>query len=365
MADLDQTIELDAPPHDDEVKSILDKIKQARSTSLSPGDTSTFDQAEKDAQDLYNQRADRAEWLSLADRVGNAVTRMAAANSGLKSGVDLSHIDYGPGYDQKAALDRAGKDFGMSLERTGRQRTTQTEADKLKREQSDREAEGLAKDYDFAKYKYGQGTDTYQQGLKDKEANQRRKEELAFQGAREDKRDLRSENRLEQEKQHQSTVLKAKDLQDQLKTAQQDADAASQAAQILSSSDDLSKKNAEKLMATYPTAMAKAGITPEQMSSIQERATKKGLFWDNIDPKERQRLINEELIKPKQEQVRNLRQALDNLIGGKSTPDQPPTIAAQGVEPTDDMVKKYTSMYPSVSPDQAKDILKRRLNGGK
>lgn len=301
-------------PSDKEMRSVLEALQAAKSMSASPADTADLDTQAKDAQRLYNDRADRAEWLSLADRIGNALVRINAANSGLKSGVDMTKINYGPGYDASAAEQRAARDYEMSLKNIGQSRSDRTYNQKLEQDRLDREARALEPRYDFEKYKYGQETDTYQQSLRDAETFKRRKEELASQEARDLTKEGRQTKKEEKSEDKQLRALQVTDLQKQIASAQSEAQAASQAAQILSSQDDLSKKSAEKLMSSYPGIMAKAGITPEQMTAIQEQATEKGFIWDSVDNKKRQQLIQEQLIKPKQEQITNLRKALDGIL---------------------------------------------------
>jgi hypothetical protein len=308
-------------PSEKEVQSVLEALQRARAMSASPADTADLDVQAKDAQRLYNDRADRAEWLSLADRIGNALVRINAANAGLKSGVDMTKINYGPGYDASAAEQRAARDYEMSLKNIGQGRSDRTSAQKLEQDRLDREARALEPKYEFEKYKYGQKTDTYQQSLRDAEALKRREKELTSQEARDLSREKRLSKADQEREDKQLRSLQVTDLQKQIASAQSEAQAASQAAQILSGQKDLSKKNADKLMSSYPGIMAKAGITPEQMTAIQEQATEKGFLWDSVDEKKRQQLIQEQLIKPKQEQITNLRKALDGILGkGDSSP---------------------------------------------
>lgn len=308
-------------PSDQEVRKVLDRIKAAREKSADPVDQQEFDKQEQEAQRLFDERANRAEWLGLADRIGNALVRIGAANAGLKEGVDLSQINYGKGYDQQAALDRAAKGYEMSIGQTGRRRKGALEQQSYQQDRLDREASSLAPELDFQKSKYGNQYDTYQQSLRDAASDKRRQSEITSQESREEARNKareeRDKKRLEEAEDKQLRALQVSDLQKQISGAEQDAEAAAQAAQILSSQDSLSKKSADKLMTNYPQIMSKAGITPEQMASIEERATEKGIIWDTVDPKVREQLIQQELIKPRQERIQNLRQALDKILAGR------------------------------------------------
>jgi hypothetical protein len=340
-------------PSDKEVQSVLEALQKAKAMSASPADTADLDTQAKDAQRLYNDRADRAEWLSLADRIGNALVRINAANAGLKSGVDMTKINYGPGYDASAAEQRAARDYEMSLKNIGQSRSDRTSAQKLEQERLDREARALEPKYDFEKYKYGQETDTYQQGLRSAESSKTRREELASQEARDREKEGRQTKKEEKSEDKQLRALQVTDLQKQIASAQSEAQAASQAAQILSSQKDLSKKSADKLMSNYPGIMAKAGITPEQMTAIQEQATEKGFIWDSVDDKKRQQLIQEQLIKPKQEQITNLRKALDGILRKGDSSPKPASAVPEAPPALIKMRHKASGAERDLTPEEA------------
>jgi hypothetical protein len=353
----DNKYNLNKEPDDTEVKSVLDAIKKAKAKSADPVDTAAFDKQEQEAQELYNKRADRAEWLSLADRVGTALTRIGAASAGLKSGVDLSKIDYGKGYDQTAAQDRAATDYKMSAGQIGNKRKDAKDKQSFEQDSLDREAKALEPGYDFAKYQYGQKYDTYQQGLRDQELNKRRGMDDAKTELNARSREERDAARAKEAQERQLRQLSVSDLNQQLKSAQEDADATRQAAAILATAPDLSKKGAEKLMTNYPGVMAKAGITPEQMASIEERAVSPGKLWGtNPDPKLKQQLIQEELLKPKLERITNLRQALDSVLGGAraASAGQPAQEPAKLVT----MRHKETGATRELSPEDAAKLPK-------
>lgn len=356
-----------------EANSVLAKIQAAKRQAVDPADYSAMKDAEDQAQKLYEERADRSEWLSLAEKIGNAVTRIGAAHSGNQIGADMSKIDYGPGIDWEGRNQRYGRDLDRSLSKSARDRESTDRQQTLKQKLADQSFEdqrqGLEKEYDFKKNKYGQETDTYQQALRDRDTFKRQEQSLQSQEARAESRARAADERDAKRSQSSGDAAEFKaqvaDLQSQLKEATSDAESASQAAQILSSQKDLSKKGGEKLMANYPQVMAKAGITPEQMASIQEGATEKGMIWDSVNEKTRQKLIQEQLITPKQEKIRSIRQALDNLLkrgdgqqvapGQEAPPPSGPTVA---------QIKKYVEMYPQVTPDQAKEILTKRMSSG-
>jgi hypothetical protein len=323
-------------PSDKEVQSVLEALQKAKAMSASPADTADLDTQAKDAQRLYNDRADRAEWLSLADRIGNALVRINAANAGLKSGVDMTKINYGPGYDASAAEQRAARDYEMSLKNIGQSRSDRTSAQKLEQERLDREARALEPKYEFEKYKYGQETDTYQQSLRDAETFKRRKEELSSQEARDREKEGRQTKKEEKSEDKQLRALQVTDLQKEMAAEQAQLQAMSQATELIKLQPDLSKKNADKVMSSYPAIMGKAGLNSEQLTAIQEQATEKGdwtrLWQDSVDEKKRQQLLEDQLLKPKREKIANLRNALDAILRKGDSSPKPAPASEQNLE---------------------------------
>lgn len=122
VAGLDTSADLSETPSDDEVQTIAERIKRAKEQLVDPVDLQKFQDAEDQAKQLYQERASRAEWLSVADRIGQNLIRLNAANEGLKKNVDMSHVDLGPGNDWEKTIDRYGKDYSTDLEKANRDR---------------------------------------------------------------------------------------------------------------------------------------------------------------------------------------------------------------------------------------------------
>lgn len=112
----------------------LEKLKPADPTSP---DTKRFVQARADAYRAYQEKADRNDWLEVAQNLVGAITNFASAKSAMGTpfigGVPLKGIDYG------ARTERAGKEYGMELGQIGaEEKAAETAAereDRLKREQ--------------------------------------------------------------------------------------------------------------------------------------------------------------------------------------------------------------------------------------
>jgi hypothetical protein len=113
-----------------------------------PADISKFQDAEEEAKRLYEERADRAEWLSLAETIGRGLIHFNLANQGLKSGVDLSGVKLEPATDWDARVKRYGDEYSTELARQGRLRTATMEQD---REKQRTRREGLKDELDALK----------------------------------------------------------------------------------------------------------------------------------------------------------------------------------------------------------------------
>lgn len=362
---------------EEEQNATLQRIQELKRTAVAPADYSAAKAAEDQAERLYNERADRGEWLSLAEKVGNAITRIGAAHAGNQIGADLSKIDYGPGIDWEGRNRRYAADLDRSLSRGKTERAAIDQAQETEAKLADRNFQdtlhGLETEYDAKRNKYNQETDTYQQALRDRDSFERQERSLRASEARAENRQRSSEeresNRRTASESDALLKMQVSDLQKQLVEAEKDAEAASQAAQILKSQPDLSKKTGEKLMTNYPAVMARAGITPEQMASIDEQAVEPGRLWGtNPSEKKRQELIQETLINPKLEKVKTIRQALDAKLAGQgmsksSSSSESEQKQTAGKQPSEADIAKYVKMYPQVTPDQARDILTKRMNG--
>jgi hypothetical protein len=121
-------------PDDSEVKSATDRIDAliASYKPSDPSDVSNFSEAEEEAKRLYQEKASRNEWLSLADKIGQSLVRLNAANQGLARGVDMSHVDLGQGIDWDKQTDRDFKEYESELKRQDNLERRQLYQDKLK-----------------------------------------------------------------------------------------------------------------------------------------------------------------------------------------------------------------------------------------
>lgn len=304
---------LQEAPSDKEVKTVLDSIRENK-RQIAPGaDTSELDAASDEAKKLYTERANRAEWMSVAERIGNAAVKIGTANAAMKGDVDVSGFkDIAP-TDWEGRIGRYAKDYETDL--GSNEKKKQSLRDKVKDTQSgldktyEDSSHSLDKDYDFAKYKYGQDNDTFQDG---------NKAAAAFDRA--DTLDRNSQGRkasADSDRDARDTKkMTVSDLQTQLKQAEEQKKAAVTAASALASQEDLSPKSVTKLEQTMPGVLGRAGITPEQIAAINKEATTKGWFTDSVDNDKRNTAIQSQILDTADKKISTLRQALDQVLQG-------------------------------------------------
>jgi hypothetical protein len=296
----------------DSVLQAVDAYKQ-QSPTWGPEQEKAYREQREEAKKLYEDQANRNQWISLAQVIGNNLIRMWATNRGAKQGVAVNPELTSP-LDASRANDSAWRQYQDRLGNIKSERGEELEQRSL----GDRIArEGAGEDLKQARGLFGEQYNTYQQELRDAAADARQRK-------REGDAD-RNRDRRESE-----TLLKAQiaDAKVQYANAQKEEQAATQAATILAVQDDLSPKTVDKLMLKYPQVMGAAGITPETLSGIDEASTEEGILWDSTNPETRKKLIQQQIIQAKKDKVANLRQALDQLLAGQGRENQPTTPPA-------------------------------------
>lgn len=100
-----------------EIDDLLNRLTEARQ-SLSPEETSAIsriDTLRKEAKDLYKERANRSEWLSLAERIGRSLAQLGAAQEGMSRGVDVSGFNPGELTDYDSKIGRYKQEYMQDL----------------------------------------------------------------------------------------------------------------------------------------------------------------------------------------------------------------------------------------------------------
>lgn len=316
---------LSQPPSDAEVRSVLQTIQDTKRQLAPRADTSGIDQAEAEAKQLYHDKADRAEWMSVAEKIGNAAIKFGQANAAIGKHVDVSQMkDLAP-TDWTKYTDRAASDYGTDLGSLEKNRATARQGvqdqQALNNDQYEDQIKGLDRQAGFLQSKFGQESQDYRQNLRDENRDNR------FMNM-ENTKSSNASNRSNDQDARQQKALQVRDLQQQIKEAQGEQNNASTAANLISQQQDLGPKALEKMESQSPGIMGRAGISPTQLADINSRSQKKGLLWDSTDPATRDKLIQDEIVGPKQQKIQTLRDALQHVLGGQAPQGNPSQGAA-------------------------------------
>lgn len=345
------------PATEDEMDTILARIKRAREAAASPVDMEQFDQAEQEAKQMYQDRASRNEWLSLADRVGNAITRIGAAQAGLKHGVDLSNINYGPMKDWDKDTDRAFQDYTTELGRQGSKRSAA-----LKNRENEMGLGEKAFEYDWKSKE--QAARDARAAEEEKAKDKRYRDSLMSQEARSDARLKRQEEAELSREERENKRLELKDLEGKEAAALRQNQARQALFNQLQQANDLSGKSKDKLEQQYGKLAAEAGVDlGEIQARLEEQETRPRIFGGRSkeeDQKAKSQILNEKLAESKNLLADIQRRKQERLTGSQPQVRGEEVPAAK--EPSAEMVAKYVKLNPSVTEAQARDILKKRLN---
>lgn len=348
--------------------SVAERLAKMKREAVSPADYTQVKAAEDQAERLYNERADRSEWLSLAEKLGNAVTRIGASQAGNQMGADMSKIDYGPGIDWEGRNRRYAGDLDRSLSRgkTERSALDQTQATNQKVKDRDYEdtRDGTRADLDFKKYIYGQKYDTYQQSLRDGESFKRTQSATAAAENRADQRLQDADDRRSKSDaaRSQDDYLKLENarLGNEIKTGEGNLGGASGIAAGLVNYASMDKKSKAAFDKQLDELASKGAVSPGAIAEIKE----------TDDPKTKELLVLKNLINPIKIRIEELKKQREDLIQGskgqpsvtsRSSSESVSTPVAPSPEPSDDLVSQYVKMYSQVTTEQAKDILRKRM----
>lgn len=348
-----------APPSLDEAKTVLKSIQDTKRQVAPGADTSGLDQAEADARQLYQDRANRAEWMGVAERVGNAMVKLGAAQAAIGHNVDVSRIQDVAPTDWEGRIDRYAKDYSTDLGALGHKRERLQEQVKQNQGNLDKAYEdtqrGLKDQLDLGRFQYGEESNNFRQDKRDNTAFQRELIRDAARDRAQTTRDSTAADRTDKTLNQQLNMKRADDLQRQLKEEEEAKRNSSIAAQALASQDDLSSKSVAKLEQTMPGMLGKAGLSPADLDAINKESEVPGTLWGkNVDPDKRAAVIQAKVIGVHDRKIATLRQALDKVLGGGGAPTAP-TSQAEGAGLAHDMGRQDTS--PPVQSEEDKAAL--------
>lgn len=296
-------------PSDEEALEVLESIKKLKREQV-PGDTTNWDQKYQDAKDLYNEGADRNAWLSLAQTVGQGLLRIGAANEGLARGVDLSHVDLGPGYDVEGANKRNLAEYKMDTDVLGNAAERARQMRKDEQEQKDRsfgdQAHALGQELGFRQFQYGQNSSDYR-------ADMRAKAMADAQAARDAAADRRAGERADAA----DVKLEGQSLNERIKRGEEQLRAAEQLANTYVNFESESSKDRKGTEKKIGELAGKANIDPSTFQQVKldsETGIKIPFIDTEIpilkseDPKKKADALNARVIKPMREELNKLRE---------------------------------------------------------
>ena len=315
------------PPSEEEVNEVLERIKAARAAASSPADTAKFDQAEQEARDLYNERASRAEWLSVADRIGNALTKIGAARAGMKHGVDMSGIKLEPGTDWDQRIGRYAQDYTTELSRIGRQRDAALSA-------ADKQASLGEKAFEAAQRNQQRADDQQYRRERDEADTDWKRYALGVQEGSANRRLNRQieEDRAREERAQRKTQLD--NLNAEEKALKEAEGARTSLLSAIANLANLGGKARERAEAGLPELARKAGMTVQEAQTIydtelnKEENKDKGIFWDSSNPTKASTAAGKTLIDPLKKRIQEIqaKKAAISGVGGEQAPAQSDTV---------------------------------------
>lgn len=349
---------------------LMQALDGLRNIQLPPTQDNTdlmekLQQAKQEARDLYSQNANRNAWVSLAQTIGNSMVDIAAANEGLKKGVDLSHVTGKGQFDAEKAnqmaydrykdqVSQALTDYSLSdSDRQKKLKQAEFEYNAQLRNQQDQF--GVSKDI------YNQQYQTYREGSRDTTNFNRALLRDQIQANKETDKDKRQETRESD-----------KSLQEQIKTGQDQLNAANSLAAAYTKYDDLPKKEQARVDTMAIQLAGKANVDSSKIDDIRERSkegTGVGGFFQSEDPKKKSQLFEQEILAPLRQHLDDLRAKRTSLGTSSQQPGQPtqstpaqaqqaPTAPAAG-QVGRVRVKSPTGQVGSIPQDQLQQALQQ------
>jgi hypothetical protein len=307
------------------LESALKALDDLKPIDPTAPDTQRFVQARAEAYRAYQEKADRNDWLEVAQNLVSAITNYASARAAMGTryeggNIPLKGIDYG------ARTARAGREYEMELGQVGAEEkaaeTAAERADRLKREQLALKRSGLQERIAAERERVREGETAQREAGRESMSllrdimNTRRADakNAAY---------LETKTKELEAKGRQATT---KDVDNQLKSlvAQEKATTAR-----LKAANDLmsaSGKTYDKALSVYATA---SGVSEE---ALKEQADKESPFYqrdktyikDNIAAKHATELSAEQ---------QQIRRQIESLRGLKSGGQAAPATAAPTTQP--------------------------------
>jgi hypothetical protein len=348
-----------------QLQSYLDKLDTLQpNTAASTPETQRFVQARADAYRAYKEKADRNDWLEVAQNLVNSITQFASAQQAMGTrfeggNLPLKGIDYG------ARTARAGREYEMELGQVGAEEkaaeTASERADRLRREELSLKRQTLGEKIGAERERVRQ----QESDVKDVERQALNLYSIINSNRRNDADNLAALERKTAEIEGRGRAAAGKDLDNHIKALETEAKALTpkiQSANALSGSskDSDYKKN----LATFATALGKSEeeLKAEADSNSGWFTLNKTYIKENIAGKQAA-----EWARQQQELQRQIADLKRVKFGGEAvsaataSASQPATTPGQAPAPggkvvTAAQIAAYATQY-KMSPDAAKSYL--------
>lgn len=315
-----------------------------------------------EAKDLYTSTSDKNEWLDLAQRIGEGLTRLYAAREGQRAGVDLSGMKLADRVDYGAKTRGAREDFRDTVSDIEKSRSLAAQdATRAYQDNTERSKARLGVEKDI----FGEDMTAYRQGQRDFELSKR-------ETAREKKSEARTAKETASES-FRALEKQVGDVDQELRAAsarQKLVASAAGAFEKAAAQSKSEKRDAE--IARAKSLLAQAGAEETQIDELLTTKDVPGKIWGtNEDYTQVAKALRTRELSSLGERIKELARMREQLRAKQlgtpeaSAPAEQPASPTSPTEPSEDMVSEYVKRYPQVSKEQAKAILKGRLSGRK
>lgn len=284
------------------LKKLSDKAQQ--SPLVPPETKQSLQDAMNSAKELYQQQANRNDWLEVAQTLGRAVAQFGAAQSGMRSGRDMSGLNFGPGINYEGRNQRALAEYRQGVDNA----KDLAGADKEKyREEATAQERGFNREEDYFK----SGLGAARESEHDKSSNARQNKA--------DKRQAQRESDVDRKLEIADLNKQESSLQKQLRAAQSLA--------VDLTNEDLSGKSEQKMQEKLGARAGEAGVSMQELRDIAEASKDKGILGTGIlrgeDKTKKSELLQQKVVDPIKNMLDAIAARKKELISGGAQVAQP------------------------------------------
>lgn len=340
-----------ARPDPTQIRSLESQLDQLQRANV-PEDTTDWASMKKEARQLWQERSNRNDWLDLAQRIGEGLSKLYATQKGAAAGVPVGDLNLSPRIDFDAKNRQAFEEYRGEL---GDVHTNQQLAEQKRRERAAEAEHEFDNKALAAKTKLGAEQDIYNQDVGTK--NRQEGEVAAYNRTllSEGGRAQRAEDALagKSSKAATGTAAAAAKVADRAAAEkEQEARQLTLALTSMQKAQDASGKEQQRALDTAHSAVAKSveyGGDPAILQQIEQSSEVPGRLWGtNTDYKAG--------TKPIQDRLNTLMGQIQKLRSGAPAAATAPASQGPKMDPKIDAYSKTNNL----SYEQAKAILVKR-----